>query len=72
MFILFCCLVQLVDYSEGAGSGYIQFEGPEATIKVRAAAEFIKGVLIVKNFVVSLHAVTGRQQTLETFYLVRS
>lgn len=51
---------QNVCYDKGAESGYIHFEEPDAIIKARAAAEFVKGVTVKKSFVY-FEAVTGKQ-----------
>ncbi|KDP37242.1 hypothetical protein JCGZ_06298 [Jatropha curcas] len=52
--------IKHVHYHDGAVSGYICFEATEGVIKACAAAEFIEEGLIVKNFIVSFEAVSGK------------
>ncbi|PON88438.1 Lupus La protein [Trema orientale] len=55
-------IVKYVDFEVGADSGYICFQEPEAAIRARAAAEFVGGGVISKNFIVFLEAVTGEAE----------
>ncbi|XP_057969331.1 la protein 1-like [Malania oleifera] len=55
--------VKYVDYTVGVDSGYVRFEEPEAAIKARAAAEFVReGGLPVKTFIASVEAVAGKAE----------
>ncbi|CAI0408513.1 unnamed protein product [Linum tenue] len=54
--------IKFIDFKIGEDSGYLRFEKPEAGQKARAAAILAEeGGLIVKNFVVSLEPVYGKQ-----------
>ncbi|KAM7255589.1 hypothetical protein ACFE04_008487 [Oxalis oulophora] len=53
-----------LDYTTGENSGFVCFEGPEATVKAHAIAEFVgEGGLVVKNICsLSLEAVIGEAE----------
>ncbi|PON34077.1 Lupus La protein [Parasponia andersonii] len=55
-------IVKYVDFEVGADSGYICFQEPEAAVRARAAAEFVGGGVISKNFSVFLEAVNGEAE----------
>lgn len=57
-------LLQFIDFTMGAESGYIRFEEAGAAQKARAAAVLAEeGGLMVKNYVAILDPVTGRQHS---------
>ena len=69
MFVLLCVfLVQFIDFTRGADSGYIRFEEPEAAQKARAAGALAQeGGLVVKNYIAALDPVTGMQHFVAPF-----
>ncbi|XP_008790734.2 la protein 1-like [Phoenix dactylifera] len=55
--------VKFIDYRMGEESGYIRFEDPDAATKARAVAVLAdEGGLIVKNYIVTLEALSGEAE----------
>ncbi|CAL9210542.1 la protein 1 [Musa acuminata AAA Group] len=64
--------VKYVDYRMGEESGYIRFDDPDAATKSRAMAVLVDdGGLTVKNYIVTLEALTGESEK-EYWNLLRS
>lgn len=58
--VVFCVLLQHIEYSGGLDSGYVCFIDSDTAMKARAAVEFVGGLVVKNKFSVALEPVNGK------------